>query len=327
MDSSKISVIIPAYNVGEYVEECLRSLIAQTYDNIEIIVVDDGSTDGTYAVCDRIRQEDGRIRLFRKQNGGISSARNLGLKNASGDYFMFADSDDVTHPQLCELLMKALTDNGADISACDNIRFRDGSDISDRMSRRFDTYSVSHITSKAGSYNAIIKPFDNSGGFNWVWNKLYSGKVLNGRSFDESLANEDTTFNMDAFENCEKCVWISQKLYFYRQREGSACNSGFHAHFAEAFPTQIRKLKKLDFLPGEFMDRWTSQALINCSVAETKAWIKKEKDWQKRISKAFDTIYDEGFHLVKNKKSRLKINFFKHCRPLYHASKYFKLKK
>lgn len=112
-----VSVIVPVYNVERYLEECVSSLVAQTYGNIEIILVDDGSTDGSDALCDRLAGTDPRIRVLHKPNGGLSDARNHGLREASGEWISFVDSDDWVSPVFIEALLRAALDNGCEISA------------------------------------------------------------------------------------------------------------------------------------------------------------------------------------------------------------------
>lgn len=114
-----ISVIIPVYNVEPYLENCVRSVMRQTYQNIEILLVDDGSTDQSGAICDRLSAEDPRIRVFHKPNGGVSSARNMGLMHTQGAYVSYVDADDSVSKHYIEYLYFLAKENGADISLCD----------------------------------------------------------------------------------------------------------------------------------------------------------------------------------------------------------------
>ncbi|MCD7807059.1 MAG: glycosyltransferase [Lachnospiraceae bacterium] len=116
MEKQLISVIVPVYNIKEYLPRCVRSVIAQTYENLEIILVDDGSTDGTGALCDELAAEDSRIQVFHKENGGSSSARNLGIEKARGEYLGFVDSDDYISEDMYELLMEAVEQYGCEIA-------------------------------------------------------------------------------------------------------------------------------------------------------------------------------------------------------------------
>ena len=114
-----VSIIVPVYNVEKYLERCLDSLINQTLKDIEIILVDDGSTDDSGNICDKYAKKDKRIKVIHKENGGLSDARNIGLSIANGRYLQFVDSDDFIHKQMIEILYNTIINNNADISICD----------------------------------------------------------------------------------------------------------------------------------------------------------------------------------------------------------------
>ena len=118
MNCPLVSIIVPVYQVEKYLEKCLGSIIGQTYGNLEIILVDDGSTDHGPAICDRYQTEDSRIQVIHQANGGLSHARNVGLAAATGDFISFVDSDDWIEPQMIDALMSALQETGADIAVC-----------------------------------------------------------------------------------------------------------------------------------------------------------------------------------------------------------------
>lgn len=116
-----ISLLVPIYNVASYVDRCVGSLVNQTYSNLEILLVDDGSTDGSGALCDEWVKKDSRIHVVHKENGGLSDARNAGIKRAAGAYLAFIDGDDYIAPEYCEKLYQALAAHDADISLCNNL--------------------------------------------------------------------------------------------------------------------------------------------------------------------------------------------------------------
>ena len=123
MNNEIISIIVPCYNVEKYIERCVTSLVNQTYTNIEIILVDDGSTDSTGELCDNYEKADNRIKVIHKKNGGLSDARNAGMKVAIGNYFFFVDSDDFISTDTIKFLYENLLDKAADISTCTHINF------------------------------------------------------------------------------------------------------------------------------------------------------------------------------------------------------------
>ena len=113
--SDKVSIIVPVYNVEKYLDECVKSILAQTYSNIEIVLVDDGSKDTSGSMCDEYKKQDNRIVVVHKENGGLSSARNAGMENASGDYYIFVDSDDTISPDMVEEMVKKAKEHDAKI--------------------------------------------------------------------------------------------------------------------------------------------------------------------------------------------------------------------
>ena len=118
MNLPKISVIIPVYKVEEYINRCIKSVVNQTYDNLEIILVDDGSPDNCPVICDKWAEKDSRIKVIHKNNGGLSDARNMGMKIASGELIGFIDSDDWISKEMYQLLYENMKENESDISAC-----------------------------------------------------------------------------------------------------------------------------------------------------------------------------------------------------------------
>lgn len=210
-----ISVVIPVYNVEEYLAKCLQSIINNTYRNLEIICVNDGSTDGSADILERFQSFDSRIIVESKENGGVSSARNSGLKIAKGDFLAFIDADDYIHPQYFELLMDAQKETSADIVSCDYY------DV-------VDNTSPDAIKIEFASKKIVIKNrkdfFKNRALRSLVWGKLYRKQILNQVFFVEGLHYaEDSVFVADLWEKNPDavCSCLLEKLYYYVHREGS----------------------------------------------------------------------------------------------------------
>ncbi|MGN0334580.1 MAG: glycosyltransferase family 2 protein [Lachnospiraceae bacterium] len=203
-----ISVIIPVYNVEEYIEECLKSVVIQSYEHLEIILVDDGSTDSSGEICDQWARSDSRIRVIHQENGGLSAARNSGMKIAGGAYIGFVDSDDVIHPLMYEKLYRALTDHECDISCCGvtkSIFFEDR-----------DKKENFRIFQPQDAILALIEDRDLSV---TVWNKLYRHEIVRTLAFKEGKCHEDEYWTYQAFSRAEKIVLTDFCGYGYRQRE------------------------------------------------------------------------------------------------------------
>jgi len=191
-----ISVIVPVYKVEKYLERCVRSIQKQTYENLEIILVDDGSPDQCGALCDQYAQEDGRIKVLHKQNGGLSDARNAGIELASGSYIVFADSDDWLDRDMIDLLYRVLKRSNADIAECSyrNI-YRDH--IMEETSCSAALTEGDSVTALEGMLDwKYFKPV--------AWNKLYKREVFGTIRYPKGRLHEDEFTTYKYFYNAEK---------------------------------------------------------------------------------------------------------------------------
>ena len=208
-----ISIVVPVYKVEAYLESCIRSLLAQTFRDIEIILVDDGSPDQCGALCDRLAAEDSRVVVIHQKNKGLSGARNTGLDAARGEYICFVDSDDLVQPTYCEELLEALQGSGCDFSVCASHRFEDGSAPCPRKS----SDSVQIVSNR----DFLEMQFDRHSEFG-VWNKLMPKKILEEFRFKEGKLNEDVIFSADLAKHLHNGVaCVSSELHLYRQRGSS----------------------------------------------------------------------------------------------------------
>lgn len=221
MNNPKISVIVPVYNTEDYLDRCVKSIVNQTYDNIEIILVDDGSPDNCPTLCDKWAEEDGRIKSFHKKNGGLSDARNYGFSEAAGDYVLFVDSDDYIEPDMIEFLYSLAEKNGADVSRC-GFYF----DFEDSGEEKENPYSKDE---KIFEYNERIKDLVLSGHVSGVvWNKLYKREFISDIMFEpEDGSSEDILFNYRVYRKDPKTVFCDMPKYHYAVRNGSITKSKF----------------------------------------------------------------------------------------------------
>ena len=206
MENSLISVIVPVYNVEPYLRKCLDSIISQTYRNIEIIVIDDGSTDGCPQICDEYREKDGRVVVFHTENRGLSAARNLGIDHAHGEWIMFVDSDDWVEPDFCHLPYEAAEKYGADL-----VIFQ---------MRMIRTDGVIHLE-KPSCYGIISAHTAVACGHSAAWNKLYHRKLFDGCRYPEGRVAEDTAITHKLVYRAKRIVLISDILYNYQRRADS----------------------------------------------------------------------------------------------------------
>lgn len=210
-----ISIVVPVYNSARWLDACIESICRQTMPDWELVLVDDGSTDGSDAIVRAWEKRDGRIRSFRKENGGVSSARNFGIDRARGEYLMFVDSDDVCSPLLLETLHGAMTPP-CGLSACGIRRFRADSEVAPSVA----TASERVLPSKTEIYSYL----EDCGMLHAPVAKLYVSEIIRASRirFDENLSlGEDLLFNLDYLLRISSAVAIDAPLYFYRDTDSS----------------------------------------------------------------------------------------------------------
>ncbi len=222
----KISIIIPAYNVQEYIKQCLESIINQTYKNLEIIVVNDGSKDKTLDIIESIAKDDPRIIVINQENQGVSAARNNALKGVDGDFVMFVDSDDWLDLDTCEVLIKEAVKENADIVMCGYVReYKEKSMPKAMFDEERIIFKNEEVKDKL--HRRIFGPLGNElstpeklNANTTIWAKLYRQttiKTANFISLKELGICEDGWFNIDAFKNANKVVFVKKHFYHYRK--------------------------------------------------------------------------------------------------------------
>ncbi len=217
MTGKLISVIVPVYKVEKYIEKCVDSIISQTYDNLEIILVDDGSPDKCPHICDRYKKMDGRIKVIHKENGGLSSARNAGLDICSGEYIAFIDSDDCIAEDYIEKLYSAMETENADIALCDFLYTGSLTDYNNE-------YNQLHFPRFTADGREVVRRYysaENGTALVVAWGKLYRRELFRTLRYPVGRIHEDEFVFAELMLNCKKAVWIEEKLYFYLQRENS----------------------------------------------------------------------------------------------------------
>ena len=206
-----ISVIVPVYNVEQYLRQCLDSIINQTYRNLEIILVDDGSTDSSGIICDEYAQIDDRIKVIHKENGGLSSARNAGLDvcTSGGDFIAFVDSDDWLEPDMYEILHNKIIEYKSDIVNCGYYR---------EYKKHREKVAIGEDSVYMGS-DVVEKSYSSPYVCYAVWFKLYRKALFDAVRFPVGKNYEDMAIFFYTFEKAEKVLIISECLYHYRQRK------------------------------------------------------------------------------------------------------------
>lgn len=220
-----ISIIVPIFNAQSYLDRCITSILNQTYHNLELILVDDGSTDHSLDICKDYASQDSRIIVISKTNEGVGVARNEGLKIAKGDYIGFIDSDDYICANMYEVMYKSAVENSADIVQCGHARVSTNGEIITTSSYRND---VIDSPAKAFKEYCIRKNTDN-----YSWSKLYRRTIIENVWFGNYHYSEDAYFIIQCFLKCKKMVVISDPLYNYVQTPGSACRRPYNLHYED----------------------------------------------------------------------------------------------
>lgn len=218
MSKPLISIIVPVYGVEKYLSRCINSLISQTYENLEIILIDDGSPDNCPIICDKFAMEDCRIHVIHKQNGGLSSARNIGLQYAHGDFVGYVDSDDWILPDMYAHLMNLIEQTGADCAQIDV--FETGENIVPREKKE----KIKVLSGKEALQYYMM--YSTKTGIYSVWQCLFKKEIIDKLRFREGYINEDIDFKYKALSNVTKFVVSNKKMYMYFQGDSPTISTG-----------------------------------------------------------------------------------------------------
>lgn len=276
-----ISVIVPIFNAEKYLHRCIKRILAQDYTDYELLLIDDGSTDNSGTICDEYAIKDNRIRVFHKENGGVSSARNWGLDNAIGEYIMFVDSDDYMLPGMLEVMLSTLESKKADLVICGTTETGGGywrpiADVN---------YSINQLKESFVSllHTELLSP---------PWNKIYKKEIIRSNRFCEDISfGEDLLFNIQYLEKCENISFIKESPFYHEKENENSLVVKFNRNrlldiekvwvvvdrFSEdkeglyskylrdliVYVRQLLKTKQYSWLEKKnILDEWSSVALI-----------------------------------------------------------------
>lgn len=219
----EISVICPVYNVKPYLEQCINSILLQSFRNFELLLIDDGSTDESGIICDTFENKDKRIRVIHQENQGVSAARNVGLDHAKGTYIAFIDSDDIVNPRYLEQLYYSLINNNVDISICDYFHFTSEDDIN---TRDVNGESIRIYSGREACKKMYISDND-ALSMVTLWGKLIPKNMFDNTRFPVGRIHEDQFVLYKILYKCKKCIEIKEQLYGYRYNPTGIINSTF----------------------------------------------------------------------------------------------------
>lgn len=238
MVNPKISVVVPVYNVEKYFDNCVESLVNQTYSDLEIILVDDGSSDGCPQMCDEWAEKDTRIKVIHKTNGGLSDARNAGMKIATGKYISFIDSDDYIALDFFDTLLSVMEKENSDIVECSVVKFyEDG---------RFEEYSDDLAVTTFETESALSGLISENPFHQHVWNKLYKAQLVKDIPYAVGKLNEDEFWTYQVFGRAKKVSKINKTMYYYFQRSSSIMGESYNIRRIDALEGKSNRQKYIE---------------------------------------------------------------------------------
>lgn len=254
----EISLIVPLYNAGRHLRACLDSVLGQTFQNMEVLLINDGSTDETEQVAQEYCAKDARLRLINQANGGVSAARNRGMREAGAPYIAFLDQDDVLHPQAMEILHGLMEKYQTDEVAF-KIEFVPDSFVAPAT---FEQYDVEQVTKNARLVESPMKDFfaNYKGGQIYVWNKLYKLSAIKGIEFPLTVQPaEDTVFTLKTLLTIKNIVFTDAKLLFYRKNDDSVSKQGITEKYVRSHAVAAKEME--NFFKPFAQDRWLAPHL------------------------------------------------------------------
>lgn len=235
-----ISIIVPVYNVEKYLDQCIESIINQTYKELEIFLIEDGSPDNCGAICDSWAKKDDRIKVFHVDNGGSARARNIGLLHAKGKYVGFVDADDFLMPSMYEILYKLAINSSAEITECGYYKV-----TSDVMHNSLNNLEGKTIRT-FNTAEALLENVRDTVVQQVVWNKLYLKRIIGNTFFTEGKYIDDEFWTYKIIGSAKKIVSTTEKLYCYRQQEASMMHQSFSLRRMDALEAKLQRLKYLE---------------------------------------------------------------------------------
>lgn len=293
MTTPLISIIVPIYNVGDYLEKCVNSIVFQSYRNIEVLLIDDGSTDNSGTLCDILAKKFKRVYSYHKENGGLSSARNYGLDRMKGEYFFFVDSDDYLLPGAIETMYYGLKLLNVDVIECQYIK----------VSGNEGNSSLNNVTLRKDSIQKFLSSLiawkDH---YPMAWNKLYSTKKFGKYRFKEDRLNEDEFYINDWITDVNEVGYVSNNLYCYRERPGSIMAKPYSIKRTDTIVAYVKRLDIIKQNWRELLDPMCEQ-LKTQVLSKTKLVASQGNDndlaIRKKIAELVTPVLDDLLYCPK----------------------------
>ena len=285
-----ISVIIPVYNVEKYIEQCIESIINQTYKKIEVILIDDGSIDKSGAICDEYAKIDKRIIVIHKENGGLSDARNKGIDIAKGEYITFVDSDDYVKENFIEDLYTAIINNNAKLSICNIIMVdEDGNTIENLGFSSDKLVNGKEILKGICEYRNLIEGIV-------AWNKMYSKDFFKENRYPKGKIHEDEFLTYKILYFANKVAITNRFLYYYRKNDNSITSKKFNVKRLDFIEALEERLVFYNSYKEKYLYNKTFERIINVIriyYIKVKKYIADSKEIQKKLLKKYRKMFVE----------------------------------
>ena len=304
-----ISVIVPVYNLEKYLVRCIESIIGQTYKNLEIILIDDGSTDTSGQIIDEFKKKDNRIKVIHKENGGESNARNTGLRMATGEYIAFCDCDDWMDPDMYETLAWELNQENIDMAASGWYKETDSSSQEIR--------NALPVNSQVFGRDELLKYLymrDSYRGFAYMWDKLYKREILKDKDGNWILFREDLRLGGDVLYlaevalNVKRAKYVDRAFYHYYQRDESGCHTKDVTKLREwlkAYELILQRFEEeqIDYKTKDYVKRFLA---YHSSNATEIAAVQGQKEAQKEFQRFMEMYKQEYISLNTQYPERIK---------------------
>ena len=290
--SELISIVIPVYKVQDFLDRCVKSVVSQTYTNIEVILVDDGSPDKCSEMCDRWAEQDSRIVVIHKKNGGLSDARNWGIRTAKGEYIAFVDSDDYIHPRFLEILYYFMKKENADVVACTYERTLKKDEQTDFKVIQNEQIEV-ETGRKADAYitnDGIV-----------AWNKLYKRELFEKIQFPVGRIHEDNGIIWMLRYYAKRIIVVKESLYYYFQNTDGIMNSSVSCKCLDGVENYFDQYNYFLNIKEDVYANEILESCLNCYPSLCFE-LKKKGGWNKKNRKIFCDSYQEKVKVACGKK-------------------------
>ncbi|MGM8364862.1 glycosyltransferase family 2 protein [Virgibacillus sp. W0181] len=306
-----ITVIVPVYNGEAFIEKCFSSILNQTYQNLEIIIINDGSKDKSPEICDKFAELDERIIVVHQKNVGLSSVRNKGLDMASGELIGFVDSDDSIHPRMFEILQKHLHENNADISMCQIAKVYNAN-INEHIieSNKTITKQQTHTFHKEEAFNNLFN--ENNLVTVVPWNKLYKREVFKHVRYPDGKVNDDEFVIHHIIQAAQKFVFTDAVLYYYFHNENSITNQKYNLKRLEALEAIKDRVLFFELKQYNELLQMGSNTYLHLIIIHyylVQKYFPVEKDVMEKLKREFRAEFYTYKNILKEK-NRMELKLF-----------------